>query len=192
MSEPMVRTRRWSRAEYDRLIELGVFHEDEPIELLDGELVVREPKGARHETAVALVEDALRQAFGSGWLVRVGGPLALDDVSEPEPDVSVVRGAPRDYRDAHPARAVLVVEVAQSSLMFDRTRKTRAYARNGIAEYWIVNLVDRVLEVYRDPGSDPVDPAQPGYRQLLRLQPSATVSPLAVPTSVIRVADLLP
>ena len=192
MSEPMVRTRRWSRAEYDRLIELGVFHEDEPIELLDGELVVREPKGSRHETAVSLVLDVLRQAFGPGWLVRVGGPLALDDVSEPEPDVSVVRGAPRDYRDAHPARAVLVVEVAQSSLMFDRTRKTRAYARNGIAEYWIVNLVDRVLEVYRDPGSDPVDPAQPGYRQLLRLQPSATVSPIAVPTSVIRVADLLP
>lgn len=188
----MVRTRHWSRAEYDRLIELGVFHEDEPIELLDGELVVREPKGSRHETTVGLVEDALRQAFGTGWLVRVGAPLALDDVSEPEPDVSVVQGARRDYRESHPSRAVLVVEVAQSSLMFDRTRKTRAYARNGIAEYWIVNLVDRVLEVYRDPGQDPVDPTHPGYRQLLRLQPSATVSPLAAPSSPISVADLLP
>ena len=192
MSEPLVRTRRWSRAEYERLIELGVFHEDEPIELLDGELVVREPKGSRHETAVSLVQDALRRAFGPGWLVRVGAPLALDDVSEPEPDVSVVRGAPRDYRDTHPSRAVLVVEVAGSSLMFDHTRKTRAYARNGIAEYWIVNLVDRVLEVYRDPGSDPVEPARPGYRQLLRLQAPAVVSPLAAPASSIGVADLLP
>lgn len=169
----MVRTRRWSRAEHDRLIEL-----------LDGELVVREPKGSRHETAVGLVEDALRQAFGA--------PLALDDVSEPEPDVSVVQGARRDYRESHPSRAVLVVEVAQSSLMFDRTRKTRAYARNGIAEYWIVNLVDRVLEVFRDPGHDPVDPTHPGYRQLLRLPPAATVSPLAAPAHPISVTDLLP
>jgi Uma2 family endonuclease len=141
---------------------------------------------------VGLVEDALRPAFGPGWVVRVGAPLALDDVSEPEPDVTVVPGARRDYRDAHPTRAALVVEVALSSLMFDRTRKTRAYARNGIAEYWIVNLVDRVLEVYRGPGADPVDPAQPGYGERLRLPPPAAIAPLAAPASSITVADLLP
>lgn len=185
MSEPTTRTRRWSRMEYERLIELGVFHEDEPIELLDGELVVREPKGSRHETAVALVEDALRRAFGAGWLVRVGAPLALDDVSEPEPDVSVVRGAARDYRDAHPARAALVVEVAESSLMFDRKQKAAAYARNGIAEYWIINLTDRVLEVHREATAS-------GYRQIERLGPAAAVTPLAAPANPVTVADLLP
>jgi Uma2 family endonuclease len=185
MSKPENRTRRWTRAEYDRLIELGVFHEDEPIELLDGELVVREPKGSPHETAVGLVADALRHAFGPGWLIRVGAPLALDAASEPEPDLSVVSGTWRDYRDSHPTQPALVIEVAESSLVFDRTRKARLYARTGITEYWIVNLVERVLEVYRDP-------AQSEYRQVQRFGPAEAVSPLAAPTSQITVADLLP
>jgi Uma2 family endonuclease len=84
-------------------------------------------------------------------LVRAQGPVALDDDSEPEPDVTVVCGAPRDYLAEHPSRPALIVEVAHSSLAFDRRRKGGLYARAGIAEYWIVNLVGRVLEVYRQP-----------------------------------------
>src|SRR2546428_1995535 len=97
MSTLPIRTRRWTRREYDRLVELGVLHEDEPIELVDGEMVVREPKHTPHTTATELTAEALRLAFGRGWHARVQEPVALEDDSEPEPDVAVVRGAPREY-----------------------------------------------------------------------------------------------
>jgi len=129
VGEPSIRTRRWTRQEYDRLIELGVLHEDEPIELLAGRLVVREPQHTPHATATQLATEALRTAFGAAWMVRVRLPLALDDESEPEPDVAVVRGAPRDYLREHSSTAVLVVEVAHASLRADRTLKARLYAR---------------------------------------------------------------
>ena len=131
---PIIRTRRWTRREYDRLIELGVLHEDEPIELLAGRLVVREPQRTPHATATQLAAEALRTAFGAGWSVRVQLPIALDDASEPEPDVAVVRGAPRDYLREHPSAPVLVVEIAHDSLRADRTLKARLYARAGIAD----------------------------------------------------------
>ena len=99
-----VRTRRWTRAEYERLIEIGVFAPGEPVELLGGDLIVAEPQGSAHYTALGLVEDVLRGAFGAGWLVRSQGPLALDDESEPEPDVAVAPGTRRDYSRRHPAR----------------------------------------------------------------------------------------
>jgi len=114
-----VRTRRWTRAEYDRLIDVGVFLPDEPLELLGGELVVSEPQGSAHYTAIGLVEDALRAALPTGRLVRSQGPVALDDESEPEPDVAVTRGDRRSYSRRHPDRPALVVEVADSSLAFE-------------------------------------------------------------------------
>src|SRR5688572_16552517 len=137
-----VRTRRWTRAEYDRLVDFGVLHEDESVELLGGQMVVAEPKGSRHAAAVGLTADALRAAFGTGWVIRVQAPVALDDESEPEPDVVVVAGHHRAYLDGHPARPALVVEVAESSLAFDRHYKAGLYARAGIADYWIVNVID--------------------------------------------------
>ncbi|OLB07913.1 MAG: hypothetical protein DMD98_02600 [Candidatus Rokuibacteriota bacterium] len=186
------RTRRWTRKEYDRLVELGVLHEDEPIELVDGQMVVREPKLTPHTTATELTAEALRRAFGHGWHVRVQQPVALDDDSEPEPDVTVVRGAPRDYLDAHPSRPALIVEVAQTSLAFDRRRKGGLYARATIAEYWIVNLVSRALEVYREPARSPAAHDGWKYTRARMLKPGATVSPLAAPAARIAVADLLP
>lgn len=192
MSQPAIRTRRWSRIEYERLIEAGVFHEDEPIELLDGVLVVREPQGTPHATAIRLTEDPLRAAFGHGWDVRGQLPVALDDASEPKPDVAVVPGGPRDYRDAHPSRPALIVEIAETSLDLDRIVKGRLYARAGVADYWIVNLIDRVLEVSRDPGPVASDPSQREYRRQTILEATASVSPLAAPSARIRVADLLP
>src|SRR5262249_50725819 len=144
-------TRRWTRKEYDRLIEQGFLHEDEPVELVDGQLMVSEPQGSQHAAGVSLVARALGRAIGLGWYVMVQLPLALDPDSEPEPDVAVVQGEPRDYRDEHPSRPVLVVEVADSSLSFDRQNKGSLYARAGVPDYWIVNLIDRVLEVHRAP-----------------------------------------
>lgn len=192
MSTLEVETRRWSRKEYDRLIELGVLDEDEPIELVDGQMVVREPKHAPHAATTALVADALRAAFGGGWHVRVQEPVALDDDSEPEPDVTVVRGAPRDYLVEHPSRPALTVEVAKSSLAFDRERKGGLYARAGIAEYWIVNLVDGVLEVHRRPARSAGTRYGWKYRSVRVLKRGASVTPLAAPKARLAVADLLP
>lgn len=184
--------RRWSRQEYEQLVERSFFRPDERLELLDGLLLVKEPQSSAHMTAVRLVEDALRVAFGAGWDVRTQGPIALDPRSEPEPDVSVVRGSPRDYRNAHPTSPVLVVEVALASLGLDRTRKCRAFARAGVPEYWIVNLVDRVLEVHREPVRLEDPRRRWGYRSVQALGPDNAVSPLAAHTARVAVADLLP
>jgi Uma2 family endonuclease len=191
-TRPIIRrtpgTRRLTRAEYDRLIGLGVLDEDEPIELLSGEMVVKEPQAGPHATAVYLVQQALQVAFGRGWLVRSQLPIALDDDSEPEPDACVVRGVARDYRDDHPKRPALVVEVADDSLARDRVRKASLYARAGVADYWIANLRERALEVYREPVRSAR--ASPGWRYIHveRFGPKAVVSPRAR----VRVADLLP
>jgi len=189
MKAEAIRTRRWSRHEYERLTEAEILGPDDKIELLGGQLVVREPQHGPHFTATRLVEEALRAAFGAGWDVRVQGPLALGRSSEPEPDVSVVRGSPRDFRDAHPTTAALVVEVAKASLRLDRAMKARIYARAGVADYWIVNLIDRVLEVHRDPERSG---RQWRYRSVQTVAPDGEVSPLATPGARIRVADLLP
>ncbi|MBI4246187.1 MAG: Uma2 family endonuclease [Candidatus Rokubacteria bacterium] len=183
--------RHWKRVEYERLVDLGVF-EGDPIELIGGQLVVAEPKGAYHTSGVSTVEYALRAVLPPGWIVRTQAPVSLDDESEPEPDVVVVPGRPADYRHAHPARPLLAVEVADSSLAFDRQHKGSLYARAEIQDYWIVNLVDRVVEVYRDPGPDPSAPYGWRYRSVATLAPPAVVVPLAFTAVQVAVADLLP
>lgn len=180
------------RARYDRLVEAGIFGPDDRIELLDGLLVAREPEGSRHATAVALARLALEQAFGRAYHVREGKPIALDDRSEPEPDLAVVPGGPRDYVEAHPSRPVLVVEVANTSLALDRLRKGRLYARAGITDYWVVNLIDEVLEVYRDPVRASSGHGDSKYDSVRLLRRNAVVTPLAAPHARIRVSALLP
>ena len=107
---PLPRIRRWTRVEYERLIELGIFRAGERLELLDGQLVVREPQGSRHAGTIRRVLAALRRALGEAWQVDSQLPIALDDDSEPEPDISVVAHDPGAYLDAHPSRAVLIVD----------------------------------------------------------------------------------
>ncbi len=187
-----IRARRWTRAEYDRLIDLGLFQPGEPVELIGGQLMVAEPQGTRHFTAIRLAEAALRSAFGQGWEVRTQGPVALDDESEPEPDVAVVPGVPRDYLHAHPSRPVLVLEVSDATVGFDRRDKGSLYARAGLADYWIVNLRDHVLEVHREPVADAAAPHGWRYASVTTLSPGETVSPLAAPAARIPVADFLP
>ena len=191
MGQIPLTARRWRRAEYDRLVDLGVF-EGEPLELIGGELLVAEPQAAYHVSSIGKVEYALRAMLPSGWLVRTQAPISLDDESEPEPDVVVVSGVPGDYRDAHPSRPALLVEVADSSLAFDRGRKGSLYARGGVADYWIVNLVDPALEIYREPVADAAAPYGWRYGALRRLAPSAVATALAFPDRSIAVSDLLP
>jgi Uma2 family endonuclease len=191
MTESDVTTRRWRRLEYDRLVELGIF-DGERLELLDGLLVVREPQKSFHAATVAHVGHVLELAFGPGWHARLHSPIALDDDSEPEPDVAIVAGTRLDYLNAHPSTAALIVEVADSSLRLDRRFKTGLYARARLPEYWIVNLVDAVLEVHRDP--QPASAVEYGavYGAVEVLRPSGTVTPLGAPSARIAVADLLP
>ncbi len=144
----------WTRAEYEQLVGAGGLDPNSRVELVDGEILDMAPQASLHATGVRLAEDALRVAYGNQFDVRAQLPLAIDGCSEPEPDLAVVTGSPRDYRDAHPTTAVLIVEVADSSLQFDRTRKLALYARNGIPDYWILNLIDGMLEVHRDPAGD--------------------------------------
>jgi len=185
----LVRTPRLTRLEYEALVERGVLDEDDRIELLDGRLVFREPQGSRHAAACLRIRIVLDGAFGRGFHVRPQFPIALDDVSEPEPDIAVVRGRIEDYLDTHPTSPVLIVEVADSSLAQDRHRKARLYARAGVADYWIVNLRAGVLEVYRDP--ERTAAGRWRYATVRVLEPDAVVSPLAAPRARLRVADLL-
>jgi Uma2 family endonuclease len=183
---------RWSRQEYARLIDHGFLGEDDPVELLDGLLLVKEPQHSLHRTTVLLVAKALERAFADGWFVQTQSPIALGPRSEPQPDVSVIRGAPRDYVEAHPTHAALVVEVARSGLRAARRRKAAAYARARIADYWIANLVDRVLEVQREPARPGPARSHWGYASIQTLGAGATVAPLAAPQVAMRVADLFP
>lgn len=185
--------RLFTRAEYERAAELGLFGPEERLELIGGEVIKKmTPQRSLHAAGVGLAARNLGRAFGEAFDVRVQLPLALADESEPEPDVAFVRGGPRDYRDAHPASAVLVVEVADTSLVFDRTTKASLYASAGIPEYWIVNLPDRVLEAHRDPLPMAEQPFGHHYRSVTRHAADESIAPLAAPGATIRVADLIP
>lgn len=183
--------RRFTRVEYERLVEQGFFRPDEHLELLDGLMVVREPQGDLHGSAVSAGDDVLRAAFGPGYTVRPQLPMALGRTSEPEPDIAVMRGGPWDYRGAHKRPPVLVVEIAVTSLSLDRRLKGGLYARAGIREYWIVNLVDEALEVYRQPVRSPSSRHGWKYRNVRLLRRGTTITPLAAKRRVA-VADLLP
>lgn len=176
---------RFSRAQYEQMVEAGVFGPEDRLELLDGEVIDMAPQKSRHATAVTLVAEALRTVFGPGATVRVQLPFSLDQSSEPEPDVAVVPGAPRDYRDEHPTRALLICEVSDTTLAYDRGRKLAAYARAGIPEYWILDLTGETLEVCRQPRNG-------GYAERQIMPTDARVTPLHVPSQAIGVRDLLP
>jgi Uma2 family endonuclease len=136
--------------------------------------------------------DTLSKVLPPGFLVRVQHPLALDPDSEPEPGLAVVPGVRDDYSEEHPRSALLVIEVSDTTLRLDRTRKAAIYARAQIPEYWILNLVDRVPEVYREPASDAASPLGFGYRLRLTFGPGERVTPLAFPDATVAVQDLLP
>jgi Uma2 family endonuclease len=180
-----VDNRRFTREEYERLVEQGYFHPEERIELVDGGLYEMTPQSSFHSTGVLLTQSALQPLFKEGFQIRIQMPLALGFDSEPEPDLAVVPGGLRDYVYAHPTTAILIVEVADSSLIHDRKRKASLYARSGIPEYWILNLVRWCLEVYRE--------SKEGvYTSRTVLREGDSVSPLSRPEVSIPVASLLP
>lgn len=190
MAAPTIHTKRWTRQEYDRLAESGILDPNEHVQLIEGEIVTMTPQNSPHAVTIGKTQRVLERIFGQGFWVRIQMPILIDPDSEPEPDLAVVPGAPEEYLREHPRTALLVVEVADTTLPLDRDRKAPLYARAGIPEYWIVNLTERCLEVYREPVTPPNQPAS--YRSTVRLSPSDTIAPLAAPTVSIAIADLLP
>ena len=182
---------QWTHDEYYKMAEAGLF-EGKHVELIEGRVIEMSPMGSAHATGVSLASDTLRSVVGPGFLTRSQMPLDLGELSEPEPDIAVVAGTARDYKNAHPEAAVLVVEVSESSLDYDRTEKASQYSAAGIPDYWVLNLIDRRLEVRRDPAPDPNQLYGFGYKSVMILEAGDFVSPLAALQSSIAVADLLP
>lgn len=144
--------RRLTVAEYHKMIKAGIFDDDDPFELLEGWLVPKMPRNPPHDLTIGLAEDAIAMRLPTGWTHRSQTGMTTSD-SEPEPDVTVVRGPRRRYYQHHPGPGdtAVAVEVSDSSLHRDQVIKQRIYARAKIPVYWIINLVDRRIEVYTNP-----------------------------------------
>ncbi len=185
--------RRLKLAEYHWMIEQGFFRADERVELIQGVLHQMSPEGPRHTAAIDRLLDFFYAALGDRVQVRVKHPIWLTDSnSEPEPDLVLAKRREDTYSERHPvaAEVFLVVEVAASSLEEDRHVKIPLYAAAGIVEYWIVNLRDNLIEVYREPTSP--DEGAPYYHQHLRFSAQDSVNPAQFPDCAISVKDLLP
>jgi Uma2 family endonuclease len=183
--------RRFSVAEYHRLIELGMLTEDDNLELLEGYLVHKMSRNPPHDAAIQKGTKKWLRLLPPGWDLRVQSAITLAE-SEPEPDFAVVRGEETVYLTRHPAPADigLVVEVSDSTLPGDRDDKGRIYARAGIVCYWIVNLNDRQVEVYTAPSGPVPDPK---FGQRIDYHPGDSVSLVLGGTPVqVAVQDLLP
>ncbi len=183
------RKRRFSRTEYHRMGEAGLF-QNEHVELIAGEVVLLGPQAPLHAMVVTLVSLALRSLEGPGRVLRLQLPLALGR-SEPEPDVALVAGDPRQFIEDHPSTAQLIVEAAVTSVAYDR-KKAALYARAGVPEYWIVDVPHRRLLVHRQPVPMQGVRFRHGYQVVLTEVESGHAAPLVEPGLVIAVRDLLP
>lgn len=172
---------------YFRLVDEGVLQPDDRVELLEGVVVAMAPQNTPHASGVSRVNHALMRAVGDRAVVRIQMPFIAGRYSVPEPDAAVVPGRLDDYDDAHPRSALLVVEVADSSLKQDRLTKAMIYAAAGVSDYWIVNVPGQQIEVHRDP-----DPAARRYRSTVVRRRGDRIDLLAFPDATIAVDELLP
>jgi Uma2 family endonuclease len=173
-ANPWVTRRPITVSEYHRMGEAGILGERDHVELIEGELVAKSPIGSYHAETVIEVNHLLVQAVGARARVSIQNPVRLDDLSEPEPDFALLR--PRSYRDAHPTPGdvLLLIEVADSSLNYDRAVKRALYARHAIPELWIVDLSSSEIEVCRQPRPD-------GYATITRIGRDGTLEPELLP-----------
>ena len=186
---------RWTREQYYKLGELGFF-DGKRVELIRGEIIEMSPINWPHAQGVGLVSDALARVFATGFWLNVQQPIAIPGSapgSAPQPDVAVIPGSRRSFTD-HPTHAALLVEVADTTLFSDTTTKAELYATAGVPEYWVLDIVNRQLHVFRDPAPLPL-PTGLGaiaYRTHQTFGPADPVSPMAAPGATVMVSDLLP
>ncbi len=185
------RRKVWTVTEFHRFGDLGLF-EGLRAKLIDGDIIEEGPMNPPHAEAIERLTEAIRTAFGAGWRYRVQTPLVLGQTTDPMPDLYVVAGTVHGLPGVHPTSAALVVEVSDTSLRFDTTDKMSLYAAAGIADYWVLDVVNRWLMVHRDPAPDAAQRFGHGYAAVTTLGPADSVSPLAAAGATVRVADLLP
>jgi Uma2 family endonuclease len=183
------RPKRWTVAEFHRL-RGQAWLESRRMILVDGEILEMPSPNPPHDASLGLADEVLRRVFGRGFWIRGQMALVLGQTTDPVPDLAVVAGSPRDYAD-HPRSALLVVEVAESSLNYDLREKANLYAAGGIQEYWVIDVVHRQLIALRDPNVDAAQAFGASYRTRTAHDPTAAVRPLAASADVL-VADLLP
>jgi Uma2 family endonuclease len=182
--------KRWSTAEFHRLGDAGLF-EGQNLILVDGEFLEMPPPNPPHDMALILLDAVLRACFPIGHVFRTQMSLVLGRTTDPVPDCAVVAGSARDFVQK-PTTAVVVVEVAESSLDYDTGDKASLYASAGITDYWVVDLVNRRLIVMRNPVADPAAKYRSRYSAVTPFTPGQSVAPLAAPMSAVAVADLMP
>lgn len=186
MTQLEVKRRRFTVADLLRLAEIGFLADDERIELIEGEIVEMSPISEGHASTVMRLVWLFSRVFGQRALLNVQNPIQLDEVTLPQPNVALLR--PRDdfYSQRHPGPAdiLLLIEISDTTLAYDRRVKTALYNAAGVIEYWIINLPDHVIEVYREPRPD-------GYRTMTRYAPGETLSPLAFADVALNVDEIL-
>jgi Uma2 family endonuclease len=183
---PWVTRRPLTVAEYHQMGEAGILTEDDRVELIEGQLIAMSPIGSDHSGTVNALTRALVRAVGDRGVVAVQNPVQLDDLSEPQPDFSVLKPRADDYRRAtpRPDEVLLIIEVANTSLAYDRAVKRALYARHAIPEFWIVNLAANEVEVCRAPTGDQ-------YASVSRVGRDGILEPELLPGATIPVAALL-
>ena len=187
MATPAPSAARYTAERYFALVEEGLLGPDDRVELLDGVIVAMAPQSPRHASAARHVERALRAAIGERAVISVQSPFVAGASSVPEPDVAVVPGQLSDYDREHPATALLIVEVADSSLIQDRITKASMYAAAGAPEYWLVNLHEDCVEIFRAP-----EPEARRYAERRVTRRGERLALAAFAAASVAVDDLLP
>jgi Uma2 family endonuclease len=178
--------RRFTRAEYHRMAEVGILTDGERVELICGEIIKKLAQGRRHRAFIDNLNHLLATRLADRAIVSIQMPIVLSDDTEPEPDVQILRrrSLPYKEREGDASDALLLIEVAESSLAYDRTTKLKLYAAAGIPEYWVVDCVAESIELHRTPHAD-------GYRDVTRVDgPGATVAPQAFPDVTLALTEI--
>ena len=182
---------RWTWREYLRLSEQGFFA-GRRVELIEGDVIQMAAMNGPHWAAIGQVQQVFQGIFNTGCIVTMQLPLRVSDESAPEPDIAVVRGSWRDFKENLPTTALMVVEVSDTTLRYDRSTKASLYARANIAEYWLLNVEARQLEVYRRPLEQAEKQFGWGYAEKRIYTENESAAPLEAPNSPVSVRELLP
>ncbi|MHC5609957.1 MAG: Uma2 family endonuclease [Nostoc sp.] len=186
-TETTLKLRLWTVEEYHRMADAGIFSADERVELLEGKIIWMIAKGTAHRSAVGRTDYLLKNRLGNRAWVSIQDPVKLNERSEPEPDIAVVKVDPLDYADHHPtpSEVYLIIEVADSSFKLDCETKGKAYSKAGIIDYWVLHVIGRQLHVFREPAED-------GYQSEVIVEADGIISPVQFPDLSIAVLEMLP
>ena len=186
-TETTIELRLWTVKEYHLMAEAGIFDEDERVELLEGKIIYKHKKGTLHRSAVGRINYLFQNVLENRVWISIQDPIKLDDYSEPEPDIAVVKIDPLDYADHHPTpdEIYLVIEVADTTFKKDCETKGKAYAAAGIIDYWVLDVINRQLHVFREPDEN-------GYKSEVILKDNDSISPLNFVDFNIDILEMLP